>query len=133
MIGIVCFLIREQGETARGWGLESLKINKTPLEPEEVCALGEVCFLSHGVMFMSYCSAGMPRLQPAVAHELLPYLEQKGTRFPWCNYRERRVLILACPGRQNHRQQKRDPGWVLHCPSPGTLDATSGVGSYLII
>lgn len=44
----LCFLIREQRETARRWGLKSLKINKTPLEPEKACALGEVCFSSHG-------------------------------------------------------------------------------------
>lgn len=49
--------------------------NKTPLEPEAVCVFGEVCVSSQGMEFMNYCSARMPRLQPVVAHELLPYLE----------------------------------------------------------
>lgn len=49
--------------------------NKTPLEPEEACIFGEVYVSSQGMVFMNYCSVRMPRLQPVVAHELLPYLE----------------------------------------------------------
>lgn len=70
--------------------------NKTPREPEAVCVFGEVYVSSQGMEFMNYCSARMPRLQPVVAHELLPYLELliRGLMSPWHNWQERQVPIL---------------------------------------
>lgn len=113
-----------------------MKINKTPLEPEEACALAEVCFSSHGVAFMSYCSARMPRLQPVVAHELLPYLELliKGLVSPGITaQKDGFSYLLSSAAKAQPAEEGSRLGSALPIPWLLGHELVSGVGSYAII